>query len=73
MQPQAIIHPPLPESVTLVDEKWIYKEGLYCMAPSDARTLIENKVKIGKWMSGMDNIVAYYRNSAPNPMSGDNK
>lgn len=63
----AVIHPAVPAPVKLMDEKFTSTDGKgnVCMPSAEAQKIIQNKVSVGKWMSTMRNINAYYRTAYP--------
>jgi hypothetical protein len=62
-QPVAI-KPERPSPIRLVDENFIpcvyNQQDMICLTPNNAQALIENKVKIGRWMGQANNVIDYY-------------
>jgi hypothetical protein len=63
VQPLQRVHPPLPTPVQIADVKWRECGGDYCVTPSEAKKIIGNKIKLGKWIGQAKAVIKYYRDT----------
>jgi hypothetical protein len=52
--------PARPPAIKLVDEKFLRCGKMACIPAADAQRLLQNKVEIYSWMTGMNAVVDYY-------------
>ena len=64
-----IVHPPIPKPVRLIDEKWkVSSDGKTVSMPvTEAKKVVDNKIKVGQWMKEASNVIKYYRERFPDP------
>lgn len=61
VDPLPEIAPPAPAPLQLSDQAWIAKDGLYCLSPKDAQSLLSNKIEILRFTTEQSNRLRYHQ------------
>lgn len=68
----AIVQPARPAPIVLARLHWLACDDKACVTISDAKLDLQNRAKIGRWMTKMKAIVSYYEHvTAPTPVVSD--
>lgn len=68
-----IVRPPLPAPIKLTRVHWRPCGEDVCVSIADAKAQIDNRIKVGRWMSTMNAAVQYYEGVTENSKATSSK